>query len=148
MKTKGNNQAGRVILAVAPRLLREMLTRVIRRSPHLQLAAQLADSQGLLALLERTDAQWVILSLASDGSIPLLAEDLLAAHPAVNVLAMASDASQVKVMWKEPCQAELATDPDGKPVELKWTEPHRKSLPDLSLNQLIQVLHGGRYVDS
>jgi hypothetical protein len=116
-------QAHRVILANESRLLREMLERVIKKVPHLEVVGQAADAARLPSLLEGTDAQWVIVSLLPNGKMPAVVDSLLAEHPSLRVLAVAVDGSQVKA---------------------KWVEPHEKDLGDLSLQELIAILENGR----
>jgi len=116
-------KARRVILANESRLIREMLERVIKKVPDLEVVGHAADAVRLPSLLEETDAQWVIVSLLPDSKIPAVADSLLAEHSSLRVLAIAVDGSQVKA---------------------KWVEPHEKDLGDLSLEELIDILEDGR----
>jgi len=116
-------QTHRVVLANESRLLREMLERVIRKVPDLEVVGHATDAARLPSLLEETDAQWVIVSLLPDSKIPAVADSLLAEHPSLRLLAVAVDGSQVKA---------------------KWVEPHEKDLGDLSLEELIAILEDSR----
>jgi len=60
-------QTHRVVLANESRLLREMLERVIRKVPDLEVVGHAADPARLPSVLEETDAQWVIVSLLPNG---------------------------------------------------------------------------------
>jgi len=115
-------EAHRVVLANESRLLREMLERVIKKVPDLEVVGHSADPARLPSLLEEIDAQWVIVSLLPNGKIPAVADSLLAEHPSLRVLAVAVDGSQMKA---------------------KWVEPHEKDLGDLSLEELIAILEDG-----
>lgn len=86
-----------VILAYEPRLLREMLRRVIGKTSTLEIVGEITDLAQLLALVEETDAQCVITSLSGDGEAPDVVDSLLAAHPSVCVLAVANDGSQARI---------------------------------------------------
>jgi DNA-binding NarL/FixJ family response regulator len=86
-----------VILAYEPRLVREMLRRVICKTSTLEIVAEVTDLAQLLPVVEETDAQCVITSLSADGEAPDVVESLLAVHPSVCVLAVANDGSQAKI---------------------------------------------------
>ena len=96
-----------IILANNPRLLRGMLKRVLQNVPDLVVVGETSDSKGLLAMIEQTNAKWIVLSLPVDGKIPEEAETILSVHPNVFVLAVAADGSRVKVKWRELYEKEL-----------------------------------------
>ncbi len=109
----------RIILADVPRFLREMLKRAFEQAPGLWVVGEVADLTRLSSAIERTGAQWVVVSLPPDGKMPAMVEPLLAAHSSVRVLGVANGGSQVK---------------------MHWVEPHEQTLDDLSLDELIAVL--------
>lgn len=90
-------ESRRIILANEPRLLREMLKRVVDKQPDLQVVGEVSDWAELPSTIEQTEAQWVILSLLADGKMPEIADSLLAAHPKLHVLAVALDGSRIKM---------------------------------------------------
>jgi DNA-binding NarL/FixJ family response regulator len=108
-----------VIVANEQRLLRDMLIRVIEKTPDFRAIVLNSGLTQLPELLERTEAQWVIVSLRPDGEIPEYVEQLLNEHPMTRFLAMAADGSELK---------------------MKWVVPHEQELENLSLNGLIEAL--------
>jgi DNA-binding NarL/FixJ family response regulator len=116
-------EARRIILAGESRLWMEMLRRAISKSPGLEVVGQVADLASLPSAVERFGAQWVIMSLQSEATLPEVVGRLLAAHPSLHILALA---------------------PDGSQVRLEWMEPHEKIFDQLSLNELVATLRSGR----
>ncbi len=133
----------RIILAIQTRLLREMLERVIRRSPDHKLVCEVTDGPDLADLVEKQDAQWVIMSLSPQGDLPDNAEYLLAQQPGVFVMALAPDGSEVKVGWSEIHEEFISQADKEEPIVLRWTEPHQEALSDPSLPELLEVLRTG-----
>ena len=135
-----SEQPSRVILAVETRLLREMLSHAISRSPYVHIVGEVTDGADLLSMVQRNEVEWVIMSLQPDCRLPKDAGMLLAAQPSVSVLGITPDGSRVTVGWKEPREETIAEGPDGRSVELKWVEPNEADLEDLTLDELIAVL--------
>lgn len=108
-----------VIVANEQRLLREMLERVLRKTPDFDAIVVRHDLAALAQALEETEARWVIVSLDREGDMPYYIEDLLTEHPKTRFLAMAADGSR---------------------LEMKWVVPHQANLADLSLNALLDTL--------
>ncbi len=140
MSARQSEQPHQIILANESRLLREMLKRVIVKSPHLELVKEVREETDLAALVAQTGAEWVIVSFLANGQISNMAQNLLTAQPGVSILAVASDGSRVKARWRELRHQEVAVEPDGSPVALNWSEPHEKVWRNLSLDQLISIL--------
>lgn len=109
----------RIILAGVPRFLREMLARAFEQAPGLWVVGEVAEMSQLSSAIERTGAQWIVVSLPPDGKMPPTITPLLAAHPSVRVLGVTNDGSQIK---------------------MQWVEPHEQTLESLSLDELIAIL--------
>ena len=109
----------RIILANASRLLRDMLKRIIFKSDHLELVREITDQKELPSVIERTNPEWVIISLSYDDGIPAWVDSYMADHPSVRFLGVASDGSKIK---------------------MKWLEIHEQELNGLSLNDLLHIL--------
>lgn len=140
MENHAFEEPSRVILAVKTRLLREMLRRAIDRSPYVHIVGEVQDGTRLLSMVQRKEAQWVIMSLQSGGKLPEAAGMLLATQPSVSILGITPDGSRVKMGWNEPRDETIAEGSDGRPIELKWVEPREAVLEDLTLDELIGVL--------
>lgn len=116
-------ESHRIILAGVPRFVREMLEGVLRQIPGMWIAHEPADSTALPATIARTGAQWVVLPLDADGRMPARAQELLAACPSVRLLAVSDDGSRVRG---------------------QWLELHEEIWDDLSLDDLIAIIHEQR----
>ncbi len=90
-------EAEEVIVAAEPPLLRGMLSRVIGGVRGLRVRAELADLAGLEAVLEKTTANWVIVTLGPDGEMPEIVRPVLEKHPSISVLGVAPDGSGAKM---------------------------------------------------
>jgi hypothetical protein len=99
-----------------------MLRRVIARSPGLQVVGEVTDPVILSSLIQRTSAQWVIVSLWPEGLLPSTVESLLTEHSSVCILGIAADGSQARI---------------------KRAETPEENLRNLSLGELIAVLSEG-----
>ena len=113
-------QPRRIILANRPRLLREMLRRVIDRNPDLEIVGEIHDLTKSSNLIQQTDADWIIVSFSPSEGVPADAKALLHSHPSVSVLAVSRDGSRVR---------------------MRWVKAQEKVLDGLTLADLIELLH-------
>jgi len=109
----------RIILANGSRLLRDMLKRIIFKSDKLEVVREVTDQKELPSVIEHTNPEWVIVSLAFDNGVPAWVDGFMANHPSVRFMALATDGSKIK---------------------MKWLEIHEQELNGISLNDLIQIL--------
>ncbi|MEO8355203.1 MAG: hypothetical protein ABI621_04765 [Chloroflexota bacterium] len=109
----------RIVLANGSRLLRDMLKRIIFKSENLEVVREVTDQKELASVIDRTNPEWVIISLPFDNGIPAWVDGFMASHPSVRFLALATDGSKIK---------------------LKWLEFHEQELNGPSLNELIHIL--------
>ncbi len=112
-------ESHQIVLAHVPRFLREMLQRAFEKAPGIRIVDEVTDLAQLPAALDRTGARWVIVSLPPDGTLANGVDRLLAAHPAVRLMNVATD---------------------GSHVTMQWVEPHQQTLDDLSMSELIALL--------
>jgi chemotaxis response regulator CheB len=109
----------RILLVTEPRLLREMVERVIEKAPGLQVVGEIENLDNLVPMIEMTGADWLVIFLAPDEKLPAGIQELLIIASCCTGLAIASDGSQ---------------------VEMNWVEFHAKALDRLNLDELISVL--------
>jgi len=109
----------RIILANVPRFLEEMLKRALANVPGLQIVGEVADWMTLPLAIKQTDAQWIIVSWPSGHPKLQTANELLAAHPTIRLLNIATD---------------------GGHITMQWVEPHKQAIDEFSLNDLITLL--------
>ena len=111
----------RIILANGSRLLHEMLSRILFKTENLRVVQEITNHEHLPGAIEESDAEWVIISLPADSTMPEWVDNYILDHPHVRFMAVAADGSWVKT---------------------KWMENHEQELDDLSLRDLIHMLGG------
>ena len=89
--------AQRVILVNASRLLGDMLRRIIYKSDHLKMVQEVSADKAFPVAIERSEAEWVILSLASDNTFPGWVDRHIARHPSVRFLAIFLESNTVRL---------------------------------------------------
>jgi DNA-binding NarL/FixJ family response regulator len=87
----------RILLANKPRLLRGMLRRVLAMDPELDVVGETNDLSALPEKVDETDADWVVVSLWSDGGESAPLQALLQELASVSVLGVAADGSRAQV---------------------------------------------------
>ncbi len=87
----------RVVLANDYRLLRGMLKHVIDRAHDLEVVDDCPNLIMLPSVVERTHADWTIVPLGSDGSLPEVVKRIHRTCPSVAILGVRSDGVVVKV---------------------------------------------------
>jgi len=112
-------ESQRIILANVPRFLDEALKRALANISSLQIVGEVVDWAMLPSAIQRTGAQWVIVSLPSDRETSQAVEALLAAYPAIRVLNVATD---------------------GGHITLRWVEPRAETIDDFSMGELVALL--------
>ncbi|MFL7871835.1 MAG: hypothetical protein AB8I58_23605 [Anaerolineales bacterium] len=111
----------RIILANSSRLLREMLNRILHKTENLEVVQEITHHESLPTEIEKSDAEWVIMSLPVDHSLPNWVDTYIVDHPSIRFMAVANDGSWVKT---------------------KWLEYHEEELDNLTLKDLIHILGG------
>jgi DNA-binding NarL/FixJ family response regulator len=84
-----------------------MLRRVFRRLPDFEIVATLHDLQGLQPLLLSTKADWLVISAMPDEGVSKQVRALHARYPAMRILVIAADGSEVLINWAEPHEAHM-----------------------------------------
>lgn len=111
----------RIILANGSRLVREMLNRILLKTENLEVVQEIANHEKLPTEIEKSDAEWVIMSLPVESRMPEWVDTFIVGHPQMRFMAVANDGS-----W----------------VRTKWLETHEEELDNLSLKDLIHILGG------
>jgi hypothetical protein len=111
----------RIILANSSRLLHEMLNRILIKTVNLKVVQEITDHKKLPTAIEKSDAEWVIMSLPAESKMPEWVDTYIVDHPHIRFMAMANDGSWVKT---------------------KWLETHDEELDNLSLKDMIHILGG------
>lgn len=114
----------RVIVANEPRWLRHMLARVLDKVAGLQACAVAPEQARDGAWPGGKHADWIILTLSSDGELPSEAAALTTEHPSLGIVGIAGD---------------------GGCVRLQRTGFVSRAMRDLSLEELAAVLRPGAF---
>jgi DNA-binding NarL/FixJ family response regulator len=117
----------RIILVDGSRFLREMLKRVLTKSPDLEVVAEVTNLEELPRVIQKTNAEWVICCLLPGSGIPVILERLIVKEfPDVRILGISMDGSRVK---------------------LEWIGLHQRFLDDSSLEELTDLLRSDELTD-
>ena len=84
-----------VVMANKPRMLREMLGKVIGRSSGVNVIGEVINSERLPLIVELLRPDWVVLSLSPGGSLPAIAKVLRDIRPDLGILAITENADKV-----------------------------------------------------
>jgi hypothetical protein len=112
-----------IILANEPRLLRGLLRRAIAKVPGLDVVDEVENVSRLPSAVKQWNADWLVVSLWSDGEMPSNLASLLEDHGSLYLLGMAGDGSEVRILRPELPE---------------------KRMCDLSLAELVAVFRGHR----
>jgi hypothetical protein len=97
-----------IILVNLSNLVRDMLEKVISKTPGLEIAANEESLTELPGLLDQIDADWVIVLLPPDGRVPNLVKQAVREHISTKFLLMGVDGSHVRLMYSKPYEVPLA----------------------------------------
>ena len=112
--------AQRIILVNCSRLLGDMLRTVICRADHLEMVQEVTGDEELPKAIEKSEAEWVIMSVPSDQNIPYWVNQYVAKHPSMRFLVIFPGVNKVKLKWLE----------------------YEEDVEELSLTGLIHILEG------
>jgi DNA-binding NarL/FixJ family response regulator len=104
-----------IILADGPRLLREMLRRVIDKTDHLEVVREVTDGRELPQAIEKFDPEWVIISTPFRSR----AHSWVPEYPSVRFIFLSPSENRIK---------------------MKWQTSYEANYSDLSLKDFIQML--------
>lgn len=113
----------KLILVNGSRLLRSILKRAIEQDKALKVVAEVDDFVKFPAVLQHTDADWVILTLNPHKSPPEIVDKALREQPKLSCLILATD---------------------GSCIRMRWVETHEISLDKKSLEELQAILRENR----
>jgi DNA-binding NarL/FixJ family response regulator len=116
-------RANVILLANRPRMLRELMHQLLRRIPQTRFVFEFTDEDELSELLDAVHAQWLVISLEVDGSLPAGIEEIMLRHPDLEVLAMSENGEYLEIVTTQ-----------------KEIQRNRIPLADISLNDLADVL--------
>jgi hypothetical protein len=98
-----------------------MLNRILVKTGNLKVVQEIENNDILPTAIEKSDAEWVIMSLPVSSALPKWVDPYIVKHPHMRFMAVANDGSWVKT---------------------KWLETHEEEMGNLSLKDLINILGG------
>lgn len=103
----------RILLAVHPRMLREVLTGLLAQAPDIEVVGQVDDPVELLVAVQQSEANVVVMASKS-GEMPPVCSHLFCEYPGLLVVVIATDTDQAQVYRQEivarPVVADTAHD--------------------------------------
>lgn len=112
-----------IVLANRPRILRELLLHALTTAEGNFEVVEVSEDHQLPAVLERVSPDWAIIgAIPNEETVPAT---LASANPGLAIMAVATDGSQVSI------------------VTHNGRGPVRAEYPDISLAQLMTLLHRG-----
>ena len=100
----------RVVVANRPRLMRELVSETIIEQPDIEIVAQVQNEDEIVAVVEGTHPDFLIVSLDESNQRPPLCDTLLHLYPKMKILALAPERNVSMFFW-------ASCDIHSKPVE-------------------------------
>lgn len=91
----------RIVLANEARFMRTTLRRLLDKSDQLEVVAEVDELEKIPETLDRTRADWLLISLPDEDGLPSEILHELERFPDLRVLAVSRDGSRTRVEWLE-----------------------------------------------
>ncbi len=104
------NKSLQILMANKPRLLRQMLSKVLNRHKEVHVIGQVTKMNWLPLYVKLLHPDWVVLTLCENGSFPGIADILSKMDPEVGILAVAENGERVRARLGEMVFDRLALD--------------------------------------
>lgn len=111
----------RIVLAHRSRLMREMIKRIMSKSPTLEVVGEAQTIPELDLLLQKKDADWLIADLSPEGALSLKVQQLLLSNPDISILGITQK---------------------GDNVQMYELNIHREHYQNCSLDDMVNLLQG------
>jgi DNA-binding NarL/FixJ family response regulator len=125
---------GVILLATQPRMMRQMMRRVLQKMPGPWLVLEAGNMEQVPGILERVDADWLITSLTDDDQLPEPLRSVVEQKPSLSVMGISEDGSHVVVS-------------ETGDEEIDKVEPQSALLEDATLAQLLELIDRQTGVD-
>jgi DNA-binding NarL/FixJ family response regulator len=121
------NTKVRVLVANRPRLMRDLILETIDGLPDIEIAGEIQDESEILEAVERTQPDFLIVTLGDSDERPAICDSVLARHPQIRVLAIAPDRNSTIYYWVSPeiHSAPIETSEGGMLSALRSRTNHR-----------------------
>jgi len=88
-----------VAVANRPRLIRELVLATIGDQPDIEIVAEIQDEAEILAVVEKTAPEFLIIGLDTPERRPALCDALLRRYPDMKIVAVASERNYTAFYW-------------------------------------------------
>jgi hypothetical protein len=89
----------RVLVAIRPRLIRELVLATIADQPDIEIAGEVLDDAEILAAVERTHPAFLIVAMDKPERRPSVCDALLRQYPEMKILALAPERNITVFYW-------------------------------------------------
>jgi chemotaxis response regulator CheB len=89
----------RVLVANNPRLMRELILTTFADQPDIEIVGEVADESDIPEIVDRTEPDFLVISQESLGKRPLICDVVLHRHPALKIIAVASEHNYSVHYW-------------------------------------------------
>jgi chemotaxis response regulator CheB len=89
----------RVLVAIRPRLMRELILNTFADQPDIEIVGEVADEAELLAAVDSSSPDFLVLSQDGTDHRPSICDEILRRHPALRIVAVAPDRNYSVHYW-------------------------------------------------
>jgi DNA-binding NarL/FixJ family response regulator len=89
----------RVVVAIRPRLMRELLLMTIAGHPEIEIVAEIQEETDIANAVDGQEPDFLIVTLGDSDQLPAHCHRLLRRHPDMKILAMAPDRNSSVFYW-------------------------------------------------
>ena len=89
----------RVVVAIRPRLMRELLLMTIAGHPEIEIVAEIQEETDVANVVDGQEPDFLIVTLGDSDQLPPHCHALLRRHPDMKILAMAPDRNSSVFYW-------------------------------------------------
>jgi|SRR5579859_674567 len=89
----------RVLVANRPRLMREVILNTFADQPDIEIVGEVEDESSILAAVNKTLPNFVVIALERPGERPEICDDLLRLHPNIRIIAVAPANNSIVYYW-------------------------------------------------
>jgi chemotaxis response regulator CheB len=89
----------RVLVAIRPRLMRELILNTFSEQPDIEIVGEIADDENLQAAVDNTHPDFLVLSQEDTKRRPSICDLVLHRHPELRIIAVAPDKNYSVHYW-------------------------------------------------
>jgi DNA-binding NarL/FixJ family response regulator len=89
----------RVVVAIRPRLMRELLLMTIAGHSEIEIVAEIQDESEVAGVVDTAEPDFLIVTLGDSDQLPPHCHALLRRHPDMKILALAPDRNSSVFYW-------------------------------------------------